>query len=1256
MPGAELNTLLKHIQRVAGAHDAAALPDRLLVEQFLTGRSEAAFSELVRRHGPMVLGVCRSLLHQEQDAEDAFQATFLVLARKADSIRQHDAVGSWLHGVAYQVARNLLASIRRRRHHEQRTPAMSVPDPLLDITVRELHRAVAEELQRLPEKHRAALVLCYLEGKTYDQAASELSCTEGALRGRLIRGRALLQSRLERRGLGPSVGLLMGVLPGSLPHLRPGLAEATVTAALRYAAGGVAGGLVSEQAVRLADGVIKAALTTKVTLGGSLVLVLGVLVTAAFVLARPAEPPAPRPATPAPPAAVRPRFDPVALDLDPVVLWPVARYVWSVAFAPDGRTLAAVGGQGDRPSELVVWDTVTGQLRVRLREAREVRSVAFSPDRRTMATADWGENTARVRDVTTGRVLQVLRGHSDEVNCVAFSPNGQTLATAGLDGTLRLWDPATGRLEATFKGGSDAPVYAVAFRSDGKALVSCGVDPTARVWDVATGQERPILSGHKNLVEYAAFSPDGRVVATASWDHTIKLWDAAIGRELATLTGHKSAVLSLAFSPDGRLLASGGGNWWTAEAPDHFGEVKLWDVPTRQELATLHGHSDVVLSVAFTPDGQTLASAGFDKTVKLWDVARRQERATLRCPEGPAEGLRPVRAAACTPAGDLLALAGEDGTIALVDATTGEARHVLKDPAGAVGSLAFSGDGRTLASGGADGATRFWDTRTGRELRCLKGHRGRVLALAFTPDGKTLASGGDDTKVRLWDVATGSAQGLLDGHNASVRALVFAPGGKALASGGDDHTVRLWDQSSPKEVRRLSGHTGGVRAVAFSADGQRLASAAEDDTVRLWDPGTGAARGMLLPRKRLANRTPPPPPGMVALSFAPWGHVMAVGGADGSVRLWDGIDGEAHATLRGSAEAVAGLAFAADGRLFLTDVDGVVQAWPSVRARAPAPRATLTAPPGPKRPSEGENPRASDLCQYRLTWSMAMAPDGRTLATLAQVNDEATVRIWDLATGRERAAWSRPGHPCCLAYSPDGRTLALGDNDHTVTLRDTLSGEARAVLRGHGGIVRSLAFAPDGRLLLTGGADGTAKLWSVAESKEVATLAGHLAVLAVAFSPDGRTAATAGWDHTIKLWTVPGFKEKLTLRGHDKPVEQIAFSPDGKTLASASWDHTVRLWDVASGRPAGVLRGQRCPMWSLAFSPDGRLLATANSDIGEVPGDLRLWDLATRQTCALLRGHARGVRSVSFAPDGRTLASLGADGVVKLWSVDSLKP
>src|SRR5579871_2674908 len=221
MPNRQLDSVLQHIRKLVAAETTGTLPDRELLERFIHHGDEAAFAILVRRYGPMVLGVCRRVLGQVHDAEDACQATFLVLARKATSIRRKDSIGSWLHGVAYRAAANLKRDTARRHAHETRLVKLPEVEPA-DITWREVRVVLEEELQRLPKRFQAPLLLCYLEGKTRDEAARALGWSLGTVRGRLERGRELLRLRLTRRGLTLSTALLASLLTenavaGTLP-------------------------------------------------------------------------------------------------------------------------------------------------------------------------------------------------------------------------------------------------------------------------------------------------------------------------------------------------------------------------------------------------------------------------------------------------------------------------------------------------------------------------------------------------------------------------------------------------------------------------------------------------------------------------------------------------------------------------------------------------------------------------------------------------------------------------------------------------------------------------------------------------------------------------------------------------------------------------------------------------------------------------------------------------------------------------------
>ncbi|MFC7257530.1 eIF2A-related protein [Streptomyces lutosisoli] len=571
--------------------------------------------------------------------------------------------------------------------------------------------------------------------------------------------------------------------------------------------------------------------------------------------------------------------------------------VWSVAYSPDGHTLATASAD----HTVRLWNVTTGKTRTTLTgHTDEVVSVAFSPDGHTLATAS-ADTTVRLWDVATGKTRTTLTGHTDAVYAVAFSPDGHTLATASADDTARLWDVATGKTRTTLTGHTD-DVYSVAFSPNGHTLATGSTDHTARLWDVATGKTRTTLTGHTDDVYSVAFSPNGHTLATGSSDATVRLWDVATGKTRTTLFGHVNVVESVAFSPDGHTLATG--------SADHT--VRLWDVTTGATRTSLLGHTNLVESVAFSPDGHTLATASADHTVRLWDMTTGATRTTLTGHTGT------VNAVAFSPDGRTLATGSSDATVRLWDVATGKTRTTLTGHTDAVNAVAFSPDGHTLATGSSDATVRLWDVATGKTRTTLTGHTSDVVSVAFSPNGHTLASSSLDYTAQLWDVATGKTQATLSGHNDAVYEAAFSPDGRTLATGSFDATVRLWDVATGKTRTTLTGHTDAVNAVAFSPDGHTLATGSTDYTARLWDVATGKTRFTLTGH---ANT-------VASVAFSPDGRTLATGSFDATARLWDVATGKTRTTLTGHTDAVNAVAFSPDGHTLATgSADKTARLW-----------------------------------------------------------------------------------------------------------------------------------------------------------------------------------------------------------------------------------------------------------------------------------------------------------------------------------------
>jgi WD40 repeat protein len=651
--------------------------------------------------------------------------------------------------------------------------------------------------------------------------------------------------------------------------------------------------------------------------------------------------------------------------------------------------------------------------------------------------------------------------HGDAVSFAGFAADGKTLIAAGADQVIRFWDPATGKELRHIKPAEGQGFSSIQLSADGTTLAAVIDNQTIQLWDAATGKElrkRTVQNSNLNI----ALSADAKTIAFFANDQTLRVWDTTAAEGPRVLAKLEPPIQNqprfspgvLALSPDGKVLALGGTH-------GQDGVVRRWDVAAAKELDRWPGFAGGVQALAFAPDGKGLAVAdGRQQAIHLLNLATSK---VLREFAGQRGG---ATAPAFAPDGKTLA-AVSNGSVSLWDTLTGKELRQLPAQAFYLMPPAFSPDGKTLAIGsGLGNRVRLWDLATGKELHVFGGHQGEVAGVALAPDGKTLATASLDQTVRLWETATGKEirQFIRPELRKDVErvenvapVIAFAPDGRTLVGGYSDGTLCVWDAHTGKLLRDFAGHGTPVVTLAYAPTGKALATGGNDGLIRVWDPTTG---------RRLRELKPSTPRGLpegifhngpmtvaVPLAFSPDGKTLAVGRPDTAaaqsnsqqpaIGFWEIATGQVRGHIVVPDSSVGGTSAWGD---YLVIISGDVRSSGGLRGNQPP----VTA--------------------------MTYGPRGQSLA----FSRGDTLYLWEWARRRElRHLQADVGQVSTLAFSPDGKTLAIGSREGRIHFWDVESGTALGQLEAGRGGVTSIAFSADGRTLASGGTDTTALIWDV---------------------------------------------------------------------------------------------------------------------------------------------------------------------------------
>ena len=623
-----------------------------------------------------------------------------------------------------------------------------------------------------------------------------------------------------------------------------------------------------------------------------------------------------------------------------------------------------------------------------------IKSAIFSPDGKKIVTISM-ENTIKMWDVVSGKIIANLIGHTSSVNSVQFSLNGKKIVTASADHTVKIWDAASGNHILDLSGHTNE-VISASYSPGGKTIITTSKDSTAKLWEASSGKYVIDLMGHNGYIMSVQFSPDGKRIITASGDKTAKIWDAISGKHSVDLVGHSGNIISVQFSPDGKKII-------TASTDN---TATIWDAVSGKQIVDLIGHSADINSIQFSPDGKKIATAALNDYTRIWDAGTGklivniiEQVYWIKSPQFQTYAqFRPI--ARFSPDGKKIVTTSKYNTVTIWDAASGNFIADLKGHISFVNTVQFSPDGNKILTASEDLTAKIWNAKTGSLITDLKGHTSQINSAQYSTDERKIIIIFTDTTARIWDTASGTLMTAVKGFITNAYDDQFGLEGKKIIAGIFDSTTYIWDEklgtliagvkapvvniysakfSQKKKIimkpwdktativdvttgnfiSELTGHTSFIISAEFSPDVKKIVTTSNDHSVKVWDAGSGKLL-ISIPGHRFKSA-----------SFSPDGNKIVTSSSDGtSSHIWDALTGSNTLELKGHTDRI---------------------------------------------------------------WSAEFSPDGNKIVTTSY---DHTAKIWNAATGVILADLKEENGIVSAQFSPNGKKIITASHDHTAKIWD----------------------------------------------------------------------------------------------------------------------------------------------------------------------------------------------------------------------------